>query len=282
MQPPTTPLAALADPVRWQIVELLAVRPRPVGVLAKAGGLRQPQTTKHLQVLEQAGIVTVYRLGRRRVCALEAATLRSLGDRLHGLADLVDAVRGDRAVLDIYRDSIEAELIAADRDGWADGRSIDLRRSLRAPRALVWEHWTRADLLCSWWAPTALRVTECVFEPRPGGRVVLEYRDADDAGGVGDPVGRAEGLVESVEPGSRLVFRSSPLLPSGAAAFTARYEVTLDDAPTGTELSVHLDITDSTVDAAEFIAGIEIGWRQVLDNLEAVVTAAATTTPSRE
>ena len=58
--------------------------------------------------------------------------------------------------------------------------------------------------------------------------------------------------------------------------------MTLDDAPTGTELSVHLDITDSTVDAAEFIAGIEIGWRQVLDNLEAVVTAAATTTPSRE
>ncbi|HET6940407.1 MAG TPA: helix-turn-helix domain-containing protein, partial [Nocardioides sp.] len=50
-------LTALADPARWRLVTLLAERPRPVGVLAQLAGARQPQTTKHLQTLERAGIV---------------------------------------------------------------------------------------------------------------------------------------------------------------------------------------------------------------------------------
>ena len=44
--------AALGDGARWRIVELLAERPRSVGELAELTGLRQPQTTKHLQTLE--------------------------------------------------------------------------------------------------------------------------------------------------------------------------------------------------------------------------------------
>ncbi|MGW2314957.1 ArsR/SmtB family transcription factor, partial [Actinomadura luteofluorescens] len=63
-------LSALADPVRWRLVNLLAERPRPVGVLARLAGARQPQTTKHLQTLERAGVVTSQRAGQRRVYAL--------------------------------------------------------------------------------------------------------------------------------------------------------------------------------------------------------------------
>jgi len=57
MTDPTSHLAALADSARWRIVELLADRPRSVGVVADLGGLRQPQATKHLQTLERAGLV---------------------------------------------------------------------------------------------------------------------------------------------------------------------------------------------------------------------------------
>ena len=59
-------LGALADPARWRLVALLAERPRPVGVLAELAGARQPQTTKHLQTLERAGVVTSQRSGQRR------------------------------------------------------------------------------------------------------------------------------------------------------------------------------------------------------------------------
>jgi DNA-binding transcriptional ArsR family regulator len=66
-------LIALADPARWRLVTLLAERPRSVGVLAQLAEARQPQTTKHLQTLERAGVVTSQRTGQRRVYALRSA-----------------------------------------------------------------------------------------------------------------------------------------------------------------------------------------------------------------
>ena len=65
-------LAALADPARWRLVTLLAERPRSVGVLAQLAGARQPQTTKHLQTLERAGLVTSERTGQRRIYVLRS------------------------------------------------------------------------------------------------------------------------------------------------------------------------------------------------------------------
>ena len=78
---------------RWRIVELLAERPRSVGELAELTGLRQPQTTKHLQTLARAGLVTVFPLGQRRVYAIETAPLAALERRLR---ELVADHRGAR------------------------------------------------------------------------------------------------------------------------------------------------------------------------------------------
>ncbi len=72
-------LIALADPARWRLVGLLAERPRSVGVLAQLAGARQPQTTKHLQTLERAGLVTSRRTGQRRIYALGARTIAGAG-----------------------------------------------------------------------------------------------------------------------------------------------------------------------------------------------------------
>ena len=82
-------LTALADPVRWRLVTLLAERPRPVGVLAQLAEARQPQTTKHLQTLERAGVVTSQRSGQRRVYSLRSESLRELAAALSGLADRI-------------------------------------------------------------------------------------------------------------------------------------------------------------------------------------------------
>ncbi|WP_328618500.1 helix-turn-helix domain-containing protein [Amycolatopsis sp. NBC_00355] len=54
------------------------MRPRSVGELAELTGARQPQTTKHLQTLARAGLVTVHPLGQRRVYAVETAPLAAL------------------------------------------------------------------------------------------------------------------------------------------------------------------------------------------------------------
>ena len=75
-------------------------------------------------------------------------------------------------------------------------------------------------------------------------------------------------------PGERLAYRLSPLLPDGSVAFTSHVDLGLRPTARGTDLDVRFRITDSTVDSADFIAGIEIGFGQSLDKLAAVIAAA--------
>ncbi|MGW3772716.1 metalloregulator ArsR/SmtB family transcription factor [Actinomadura verrucosospora] len=266
-------LNALADPVRWRLVALLAERPRPVGVLAQLAGARQPQTTKHLQTLERANVVTSQRAGQRRVYALRPGPLRDLAAALGRLADDADRLGGAHETFDRYGAGLVAERLAAREAGWADGRTFAFARSLpRGPEA-VWRHLTEPSLLAGWWAPQDLRVSALVFEARPGGRVVLEYRDAEDAGGSDAVAGRAEGVVAEVRPGERLSYRSSPVLPDGEPAFTAHVDLDLRPEGAGTGLDARVRITGSTVESADFVAGIEIGFGQSLDKLSAVLAA---------
>jgi DNA-binding transcriptional ArsR family regulator len=71
-------LQALAEPNRFQIVELLRDGPRSVGDLVDRLDLRQPQVSKHLRVLSDAGLVDVRVDAQRRIYALRPAPLREL------------------------------------------------------------------------------------------------------------------------------------------------------------------------------------------------------------
>jgi len=71
-------LRALAEPNRLHIVELLRGGPRPVGHLVRRLRLRQPQVSKHLRVLSDAGLVHVRADAQRRVYALRPAPLQEL------------------------------------------------------------------------------------------------------------------------------------------------------------------------------------------------------------
>lgn len=50
-------LAALADPHRRRVVELLGERPRPAGELARLVGLSPPAMSRHLRTLRASGLV---------------------------------------------------------------------------------------------------------------------------------------------------------------------------------------------------------------------------------
>lgn len=63
-----TTLAAMGEPTRFAIVQLLRDGGLPsVSEIAEALGIRQPQASKHLQVLREAGIVSAERDARRLV-----------------------------------------------------------------------------------------------------------------------------------------------------------------------------------------------------------------------
>ena len=59
-------LAALAEPTRLRIVELLRGGERPVGEVAGELGIPQPSASKHLRALKEAGLVVVRGDAQRR------------------------------------------------------------------------------------------------------------------------------------------------------------------------------------------------------------------------
>ena len=76
----TPVLSALADPHRRQIVTWLRGGPLRVGALVDRLPLTQPGVTKHLGVLERAGLIRRTTHGRERYCELVAEGLKPVDD----------------------------------------------------------------------------------------------------------------------------------------------------------------------------------------------------------
>lgn len=74
----TATLAALAEPNRLHIVELLRDGPLPVGDIVDHLRLHQPQVSKHLRILSDAGIVEVHPDAQRRIYKLRPDPFREL------------------------------------------------------------------------------------------------------------------------------------------------------------------------------------------------------------
>src|ERR1700730_4361106 len=74
--------AALADPTRRAILERLAAGEAGVVELAEASTLTQPAITKHLKVLERAGLIGRARDGQRRPARLHLEGLLPVDDWL--------------------------------------------------------------------------------------------------------------------------------------------------------------------------------------------------------
>jgi DNA-binding transcriptional ArsR family regulator len=92
--------AALADPTRRAILERLAAGEAGVVELAEESTLTQPAITKHLKVLEAAGLISRARVGRRRPARLQ----------LDGLLPVDDWLRRAHADWSDRLDRLEAHL----------------------------------------------------------------------------------------------------------------------------------------------------------------------------
>jgi DNA-binding transcriptional ArsR family regulator len=73
-----TTFEAVAEPARRQILDLLIEGPRPVGDLVAETGLSQPNTSRHLRILREAGLVRVNPRGQQRLYDLRPEGLAEL------------------------------------------------------------------------------------------------------------------------------------------------------------------------------------------------------------
>ncbi len=74
--------AALADPTRRAILARLALGETSVGELAEPFDMSLPAVSKHLKVLEHAGLITRSREAQWRPCKIEAGALKDVDDWL--------------------------------------------------------------------------------------------------------------------------------------------------------------------------------------------------------
>src|SRR5437763_14565966 len=74
---PTT-FDVVAEPARREILDLLIDGPHPVGELVDKTGLSQPNTSRHLRVLREAGLVEAKPDGQRRLYELRPERLVEL------------------------------------------------------------------------------------------------------------------------------------------------------------------------------------------------------------
>ena len=86
-------------------------------------------------------------------------------------------------------------------------REIVITRLFDAPRALVFEAWTKAEHVTHWWDPSGVPLAVCEIDLRPNGAFRWVNRAPD--GGEGHPF---SGVYREIAPPEKLVF-SSPSNP---------------------------------------------------------------------
>jgi DNA-binding transcriptional ArsR family regulator len=102
----TDVFSAVAEPRRRAILEVLIGGEKPVGAIVSDLALPQPQVSKHLRVLSEAGLVRCRADGRRRLYALEPASLQPFHE---WLAQYEQAVNERLDRMDDYLKELQAK-----------------------------------------------------------------------------------------------------------------------------------------------------------------------------
>jgi uncharacterized protein YndB with AHSA1/START domain len=88
---------------------------------------------------------------------------------------------------------------------------VRITRSFDAPRAIVFDAWTKAEQVAEWWDPSRRRLARCEIDLRPGGAFRFEHqKNADGSAHV------FAGVYREITRPSRLVFATPS--PSGGAS----------------------------------------------------------------
>lgn len=145
-------LAALADPTRRQVVELLAKAPRRTNELAETIGVSVPAVSRHLRVLRERDLVDrvdVEGDGRGRQYQLNPARLATLASWLGGnhWADTLSGTSRDPDVNELLT------RVGGFLDGFAESNTAFFERHLAADVELVFpgtpQRWGRASTIAS-------------------------------------------------------------------------------------------------------------------------------------
>jgi uncharacterized protein YndB with AHSA1/START domain len=146
----------------------------------------------------------------------------------------------------------------AAENGKAAAPATELTRVFDAPRALVFEAWSRPEHVSKWFAPKPLTISSCEMEFRSGGVFKFTMQ-------MGETEFPFVGKFEEVVSNEKIVF--SGIIHDDNSCYTV---VTFEDAPGN---KTKLSVRQTYAYASPATGGAKQGWLSTLDNLAEAVTA---------
>ncbi|MFE2169226.1 ArsR/SmtB family transcription factor [Streptomyces sp. NPDC059447] len=240
---------ALADPTRRLLLDRLRLQNgQTLRELCEQLNMTRQSATQHLDVLGQAGLVTVVRRGRERLHYLNPAPIHEIEERWISGFD-----RPRLQALSAIRNQAEEYAMISESTTTTVPTYVYVTY-IRASAEQVWRALTDADLTARYWGHAN------VSDWQPGSE--WEHRRVDGSGVV-DVVGR----VVSSEPPTRLVvtFEDNPDVepPREPSVVTFLVEPHED--------IVRLTVTHENLPNQEMLGGISRGWPAVLANLKSLL-----------
>ena len=147
-----------------------------------------------------------------------------------------------------------------------DERELTITRLFEAPRAVVFKAWTDAAQLAQWWGPRGFTNPVCEIDPRVGGAIRIHMRSPDGS------IYPMSGEVREIVPPERLVFTNNALDDAGHSIIEGLTTVTFAEEGGKTRLTLHTRGSAMTEQAVGYIKGMEMGWTQSIDKLQAFVS----------
>lgn len=144
-------------------------------------------------------------------------------------------------------------------------RELAITRVLDAPRSLVFKAWMDPKQVAQWWGPRGFTNPLCELELRPGGAIRINMRGPD---GTLYPM---TGVYREILEPERLVFTSAALDEKGHPLLELLHTVAFTEQGGKTTLTLLARVVKTTAEAAPYLEGMEAGWTQSLERLEACV-----------
>lgn len=145
---------------------------------------------------------------------------------------------------------------------------LHLRRFFAAPRQMVFDAWTKPEMVKEWFGPRCFTIPACELDVRSGGAIRIDMQTLD-----GSAPHRLDGRYVEVYPPYRFHFTSGPLDQEGKHIFETWTSVFFEEKNGGTEVVLDVHVTKSTLEAAKYLKGMREGWTQSLDKLGEFVGA---------
>ena len=213
---------ALADRTRRSILARLAEGPASVGELARPFDISLPAVSKHLKVLERAGLLARDRFGRVHRCRLHPAAMT---EAEHWIARTRAFWEGRLDGLARYLEEREEDEMKT-----ANRPVLEIKRVFAAPPEAVYAAWTDAAALAAWHGPEGMSTRVESLDVRPGGAYRFVMADGDKEYVVG-------GSYLEVDAPRRLSFTWTWEEGPFAGVETV-IEVTFSEVAEGTELKL--------------------------------------------